>query len=125
MLNPQWEEHATALANCSSTDELIATLASIVQHFKIDLSTSSSVAYARDTRPSGPALMRAFEAGLDAVGSVPGEQLSRINVGVTTTPVLHYVVQATNDKSGSFKRADEQGYFERMAEAFETLVVRT
>ena len=46
-----------------------------------------------------------------------------VDLGVTTTPVLHYVVKATNDKSGEYGVPTEGGYMEKMSGAFKTLMV--
>lgn len=123
MLDPNWEIHATNLANCSSTEQLLSTYFDLAHHLHVDLSSSTkaSVIYAYDTRPSGPALVAAFERGLSAFES--GGEVKAINLGVQTTPVLHYVVRATNDKSGESGKATVEGYYERMSEAFKTLIV--
>ena len=48
--------------------------------------------YARDTRPSGPALVAALEDGFKALN------VDTRNAGVTTTPILHYLVRSINTK---------------------------
>jgi phosphoacetylglucosamine mutase len=91
----------------------------------VDLAKDATVVYAYDTRPSGPKLVAAFERGLSAFGGQgQGGNVKSINLGIQTTPVLHYVVRATNDKSGESGEATVEGYYERMASAFKTLVVR-
>jgi phosphoacetylglucosamine mutase len=118
MLDQTWEQHATALANCPTTASLLSTFATLVSHLRIDLSAPASIVYARDTRPSGQELVEALETGLEAFGNV------KLNdVGITTTPVLHYVVKATNDKTGSYGAPTIEGYMEKMAKAFKTLIV--
>ena len=61
MLEAAWEAHATNLANAPTTDALISALETLVQSLKIDLSKPARVVYARDTRPSGPALVASLE----------------------------------------------------------------
>lgn len=122
MLDPHWEPHATLLANCGTTDVLISTFFDLVHHTRVDLSSSASIIYARDTRPSGPSLVAAFEAGL-SVFEGHGQGLKRVDLGVQTTPVLHYVVRATNARNGEEGSPSVEGYYERMTGAFKTLIV--
>jgi phosphoacetylglucosamine mutase len=119
MLDQTWEAHATTLANCPSTSSLLSTFKTIATHLRIDLSAPASIVYARDTRPSGPELIEALETGLKAFG----EGVKLVDVGVTTTPVLHYVVKATNDRTGEYGKPDVEGYMQKMTENFKTLVV--
>ena len=119
MLDQSWEAHATALANCPSTASLISTLTTLAAHLHIDLNKPATIVYARDTRPTGPTLIAAVKAALAVFeGSVKS-----VDLGVTTTPVLHYVVKATNDKSGIYGEPTEEGYMEKMSTAFKTLIV--
>ncbi|WVN86981.1 uncharacterized protein L203_102156 [Cryptococcus depauperatus CBS 7841] len=118
MLDPTWETHATALANCPTTESLISTFTTLVAHLRVDLRQPASIFYARDTRPSGPELIEALEAGLKAFG----EGVNYQNVGVTTTPILHYVVKATNVQDGSYGEPTIDGYLEKMSSAFKTLI---
>lgn len=119
MLDPAWELHATALANCPTTESLLSTFATLISHLRVDMHQPASIVYARDTRPSGPDLIQALEAGLKVFGT----SVKTIDIGVTTTPILHYVVKATNDKSGSYGKPTVEGYMEKTACAFKTLVV--
>lgn len=119
MLDPTWESHATILANCTSTETLLQTFFELVHHLHIDLnSVTGSIIYARDTRPSGDKLVEAFRAGLG-----PFQGLKVVDLGIQTTPVLHYVVRATNARDGEAGKATVEGYYERMAGAFKTLIV--
>jgi phosphoacetylglucosamine mutase len=119
MLDPSWESHATLLANCTTVETLLQTFFELVHHLHIDLgAVPGSVVYARDTRASGSKLVAAFEAGLG-----PFVGLKTLNLGVQTTPVLHYVVRATNARAGEQGRPTVEGYYERMAGAFRVLIV--
>jgi len=118
MLETSWEAHATALANAQSTDEFIAALDTFATTMKIDLSKPAKVVYARDTRPSGPALVSALEDGIKAIGA------EGRNAGVTTTPVLHYLVRAINTKGTKeeYGEDSEEGYLRKLSTAFKKLV---
>ncbi|TYJ54716.1 hypothetical protein B9479_004656 [Cryptococcus floricola] len=118
MLDPTWEPHATALANCPTTESLISTFTTLIAHLRVDVRQPASIAYARDTRPSGPELVAALEEGLKAFG----EGVKLLDVGITTTPVLHYVVKALNVKDGSYGKPTVEGYHEKMSTAFKTLI---
>ncbi|KAF9270110.1 phosphoacetylglucosamine mutase [Marasmius fiardii PR-910] len=118
MLEASWESYATTLANVSDSDEVIKTIESIVETAKIDLSKPARVVYARDTRPSGPALVSALEDGFKAIGAESRD------AGVTTTPVLHYLVRAINTKGTQYSYGEdsEEGYFSKLGSAFKKLV---
>lgn len=119
MLEAAWEAHATYLANAPTTDEFIEALEDIIQTARINLSKPSRVVYARDTRPSGGALVLALEDGLRAIGA------EARNAGETTTPVLHYLVKAINTKGTArpYGEDSEHGYMEKLSSAFKKLIV--
>lgn len=119
MLEQSWEAYATTLANCDTTDELVKAYQSIALQLRVDAAAPASVVYAYDTRPSGPELITALETAFGAYGDI----LKTTNLGVQTTPILHYVVKAVNDKSGSFGKPTVEGYYEKLAAAFKTLIV--
>lgn len=121
MLEGPWEAHATSLANAQTTADFIQGLESLIQTTKIDLTKFSRVVYAYDTRPSGPALVSALQDGLSAIGAE-----SR-NAGITTTPILHYLVRSINTKGTeqSYGLDSEEGYFDKLSTAYKKLVVRT
>ena len=120
MLETSWEAHATTLANAQSTDDFIAAVNTFATTMKIDLAKPAKVVYARDTRPSGPALVAALEDGFAAIGA------EARNGGVTTTPVLHYLVRAINTKGTKedYGEDSEEGYLKKLSTAFKKLVVR-
>lgn len=118
MLEASWEAHATTLANASN-ERFIDALSNFVRVTKIDLAKPSRVVYARDTRPSGESLVKALEDGLaafDAEGR---------NAGITSTPILHYLVRAINSKGTKEEYGEdtETGYYEKLSGAFRRLVV--
>ncbi|KAG6336094.1 hypothetical protein ID866_2991 [Astraeus odoratus] len=118
MLESSWESHATVLANASSTDELISALRDLIKVVKIDMSKPARVVYARDTRPSGPELVSALEDGLTAMSAEVR------NAGITTTPILHYLVRAINTKGtkDAYGEDSEEGYYIKLSGAFNKLV---
>jgi len=118
MLEAAWEGYATALANAPSTEEFIEGCDHLVTSLKIDLTKPSHVLYARDTRPSGPALIKALEDGLTAVGSTGR------NEGIQTTPMVHYLVRCINTKGTpeEYGEDTEEGYYTKMADAFRKLM---
>ena len=107
-----WEAHATALANCADA-ELSAKLKEIAAAEGIDLSSQSVVVIGQDTRPSSPALSQAALEGALAGGAAVED------LGVVTTPQLHYVVRCRNDSA--YGKPSIQGYGEKLASAFEEL----
>ncbi|KDR84940.1 hypothetical protein GALMADRAFT_233416 [Galerina marginata CBS 339.88] len=118
MLEASWETHATVLANAPTTDAFIEALETLIRSAKIDLSKPARVVYARDTRPSGPSLVSALEDGFKALS------VEARDAGVTTTPILHYLVKAINTKgtNESYGEDSEDGYFTKLSESFKRLI---
>ncbi|TDL28636.1 phosphoacetylglucosamine mutase [Rickenella mellea] len=118
MLEASWEHHASTLANADTFGDFVEALELIIKSTKIELSKPARVVYARDTRPSGPALIAAFEDGLKAMG------LKGRDEGVKTTPVLHYLVRCINTKGTKeeYGEDSETGYMMKLSSAFKKLV---
>jgi len=118
MLESSWEVYATTLANAASSDALITALDKLVQDLGIDTAVPASVVYAYDTRPSGPALVASLEDGFKAIGA------NARKGGVTTTPVLHYLVRTINTKGTPEAYGDdsEDAYYSKLANAYKKLV---
>ena len=70
--------------------------------------------FARDTRASGPRLVNALVAGLQA------SETEHTDYKLLTTPQLHYVTRCLNTKGTPYDYGEptEQGYYEKMAAAF-------
>lgn len=121
MLEAAWEGHATTFANAPSTNAFIEAVQNLVKIAKIDVSKPAKVVYARDTRPTGPFLIAAFEDGLKAIGA------EGRNEGVKTTPVLHYLVRCINSRGtdDEYGIDSEDGYMKKLSGAFKKLVVGT
>jgi len=119
MLEASWEVYATSVANAPTTADFIEALQALISSQKIDLSRPGRVIYARDTRPSGPALVAALEDGLKALNA------EARNEGVQTTPILHYLVRCINTRGtkDEYGEATVEGYYKKLGEAFKKLVV--
>ena len=119
MLEASWESYATAVSNAPTTNDFVESLQTLIRTAKVDLSKPSRVVYARDTRPSGLTLVSALRDGLKAIGA------DARDAGVTTTPILHYLVKAINtkDTSESYGPDSEEGYYEKLSNAFKNLIV--
>lgn len=80
---------------------------------RIKSSNPANVVFARDTRPSGPALVAALSDGLTAVGA------KFQDFGFFTTPQLHYVVRCINTKDTQveYGEATEEGYYQKLSDA--------
>ena len=114
MLEQQWEAVATSLANCADSD-LAAELANISSRFSIPSSASSLVILGRDTRLSSPSLAQACSDGVAAAG---GECQ---DLGLVTTPQLHYMVVCVNTKGG-YGQPSLPGYYDKITTAFKTFM---
>ncbi|KAJ3300251.1 Phosphoacetylglucosamine Mutase [Borealophlyctis nickersoniae] len=118
MLAQSWEAYASALANAGDNDSLVSVLEDIVKKEQIDLSKPAHVVVARDTRPSGEALVAALKDGVAAMG---GELT---DFGIQTTPQLHYVTRCLNTKNTpeEYGEPTNEGYYAKLAEAFKRIV---
>ncbi|KJE94494.1 phosphoglucomutase [Capsaspora owczarzaki ATCC 30864] len=118
MLVPQWESLATRVTNAANGD-LDAVLAQIAAELKIDMNIVPRVIVARDTRPSGPALVASLVDGLRALNA------EVIDAGVLTTPQLHYLTRTRNEQLANthlYGQPTEDGYFDKLAHAFNKLI---
>lgn len=79
----------------------------------------SRVVYARDTRESGPHLVKALKAALDVLG------VESTDYGFLTTPQLHYLTRCLNTAGTDheFGVATEEGYYEKVAKAFKIVMI--
>ncbi|KAK3382851.1 hypothetical protein B0T24DRAFT_515631 [Lasiosphaeria ovina] len=114
MLEQDWEKYATALVNAATDQELVKIFNRIASELKINLKLPTKVICGRDTRPSGPKLVAALADALVATNT------EFINYGWLTTPQLHYLVRATNTEGNplSYGKVSEDGYYEKLADAF-------
>lgn len=68
MLDQKWEEYAIWLANCIDAGETAVIVDRIVKLQNIDLNCPSHIIIGRDTRPSGPGLIRSLSEGARSLG---------------------------------------------------------
>jgi len=109
MLESTWEAIATKLANCID-DDIPGQMDQIVSQFNIP-EGESLVVVGRDTRVSSPALSAACIAGVAAAGGVVKD------IGVVTTPQLHYMVVCINT-NGAYGEPSLPGYYDKLTLAF-------
>jgi phosphoacetylglucosamine mutase len=90
----------------------------LVDHVSQVHDRPARVVFARDTRASGPYLVKALKDALEAVG------VSYTDYGILTTPQLHYVVRCINTQNTPyvFGVPTEEGYYTKMANAFVKLM---
>ena len=83
---------------------------------KIKPGTRARVVFARDTRASGPRLVIALVAALEAT------ETEITDYKILTTPQLHYLTRCLNTKGTPYEYGEttEQGYYEKTAKAFKT-----
>ena len=122
MLEQSWEVHATILANTPNHNmgkayEMLVN-ETLVDEMRQLQDRPAHVVIGRDTRTSGPHLVKALKAALDAVGATYQDY------GYLTTPQLHYMVRCVNTKNTpyAFGEATEEGYYKKMAQAFKTIM---
>ncbi|XP_034181303.1 phosphoglucomutase 3-like protein nst [Osmia lignaria lignaria] len=110
MLEASWEHIATNLANVDDS-ELPSMLQQILKEQHIDMSVNATVITGRDTRESGPLLLQAAIAGIQALNGTLND------FGIVTTPQLHYIVVCTNTH-GSYGNPTLHGYYVKLSEGF-------
>ncbi|KAJ3276870.1 Phosphoacetylglucosamine Mutase [Terramyces sp. JEL0728] len=118
MLDQTWEEHAITLANCETHQQLQAALDDIAAKCKINMSAPANVVIARDTRPSGEALVESLKDGVKALNG------KITDYGLQTTPQLHYVTRCINTANtpNAYGEPTTEGYHKKLAEAFKRIV---
>jgi len=109
MLEFSWEALATDLANAADND-IPAQIEGIISKCGIT-ETKGNIIVGRDTRKSSPALAQAVLDGIKAAGG------NVTDIGVVTTPQLHYMVVATNTKGG-YGEPSLEGYYTKLTGAF-------
>ncbi|RMZ87441.1 hypothetical protein DV736_g5326, partial [Chaetothyriales sp. CBS 134916] len=124
MLQQSWERFATTLANADG-EELVRQYEALVNEEIFDdqdsarVNRKAKVVFGRDTRTSGPALVKALKASLDALS------VEYTDFGILTTPQLHYLVRSINTQENPakyFGEPTEKGYYEKLANAFKRIM---
>nr|XP_023885812.1 phosphoacetylglucosamine mutase-like [Quercus suber]POE69179.1 phosphoacetylglucosamine mutase [Quercus suber] len=115
MLSQHWEPFADALANAPSPQHLLHLIIEFVEKENIPLEgvRPAQILLGRDTRPSGESLLEAAKQGINSIlGAVA------IDMGIVTTPQLHWMVRARNKGV----KASELDYFEQLSSSFRCLM---
>ncbi|CAI9756425.1 unnamed protein product [Fraxinus pennsylvanica] len=115
MLSQQWEPFADALANAGDPNALLQLIDDFAKKEKIPLEGASEgeVLLGRDTRPSGVFLAEAAKQGITSIMGV-----SATEMGVMTTPQLHWMVRSRNNGV----EASEQNYYDQLSTSFRCLM---
>ncbi|MQL71473.1 hypothetical protein Taro_003794 [Colocasia esculenta] len=115
MMTQRWEPFADAIANVPTAQDLVQLVFDFVKEEEIPFGgvCSAEVLLGRDTRPSGESLLEAAKQGIAAVvGAVA------IDMGVLTTPQLHWMVRCRNKR----RKASESDYYTQLSSSFKQLM---
>ncbi|EYU17839.1 hypothetical protein MIMGU_mgv1a003979mg [Erythranthe guttata] len=115
MLTQLWEPFADAIANAPDPNSLLQLLDDFVKKENITLEggPAARVLLGRDTRPSGASLVEAAKQGITCITGG-----TAIDVGVLTTPQLHWMVRAKNKGV----EASEHHYYDQIVTSFSYLM---
>ncbi|XP_071906933.1 phosphoacetylglucosamine mutase [Coffea arabica] len=115
MLTQDWEPFAESLANAPDSYTLVEILDDFVKKEKIALDGewAAEVFLGRDTRPSGVSLLEAAKQGVASIVKANAKDM-----GVLTTPQLHWMVRARNKGL----EASEHNYFDQLSSSFRCLL---
>lgn len=118
MLESSWEAYATSLANANSDEEIESIYNNLVKTLSIDTSIPAKVVYGRDSRESGPALIKALQDGLKVTNA------EATDYGLVTTPILHYIVRSLNtlNSPNAYGTPTELGYYQKLGEAYQNVL---
>ncbi|XVE50089.1 hypothetical protein DITRI_Ditri01bG0133200 [Diplodiscus trichospermus] len=115
MLSQEWEPFADQLANAQTPETLLSLITDFVKKEKVPLDgvQSAEILLGRDTRPSGESLLEAAKQGISSIfGAIA------LDLGILTTPQLHWMVRARNKGM----EATEPAYFEQISGSFRCLI---
>ncbi|XP_021595877.1 phosphoacetylglucosamine mutase isoform X1 [Manihot esculenta] len=115
MLTQDWEPFADAIANAATPEHLVQLIDEFVKKENIHFHgvRSAEILLGRDTRPSGESLLEAAKQGINSiVGALA------IDMGILTTPQLHWMVRARNKGM----KATEVDYYEQLSVSFRCLI---
>lgn len=115
MLVPEWEAHATKLANASDCG-FAEVLKELILSLSVDLSVSATVFVGRDTRASS---VRLALAVCDGIGAM--RPSSCRSISLATTPQLHYAVRCA-ETNGAYGLPSLVGYRDKLLNAYALLV---
>ncbi|GIC93907.1 phosphoacetylglucosamine mutase PCM1 [Aspergillus udagawae] len=113
----EWEAYATKLAN-APLENIGDVYDELIKEIDVSMENPARVVFARDTRASGSRLVGVLSAALTAT------EAEFIDMKYMTTPQLHYVVRCKNTLGTQYEYGEptEQGYYEKLAEAFKRVM---
>lgn len=117
MIEEGWENICSMLANVA--DEILEeTVQQVIQERVSDKTGKirGLVVVGRDTRPSSESLSKAAIDGLRAMNALTTNDFCSENLGLLTTPQLHYIVHAFNHAHQG--EPNERGYYDKFGAAF-------
>lgn len=124
MLEQSWESKVGLIANAKSAKECEHLIDQLHAEFGVSRSDKANVVYGKDTRESGPRLTKRLEDGLEASGA------HGLDLGLVTTPQLHYIVRAINTLGGpsnnlggleSYGVPTQDGYYRKLVTALRSV----
>lgn len=113
MLEASWETIATDLANADNSS-LREKLQNTCTSENIGLFVPATVIIGRDTRKTSPRLLELARQGVEALNGTV------VNLGLVTTPQLHYAVVCTNT-NGAYGEPTLQGYYSKLTTMFKSI----
>lgn len=113
----EWEAYATKLAN-APLENIGDVYDELIKEIDVSMENPARVVFARDTRASGSRLVSVLSAALTAT------EAEFIDMKYMTTPQLHYIVRCKNTLGTQYEYGEptEQGYYEKLAEAFKRVM---
>lgn len=116
MLDQSWEVYANHLSAMDDTIEALwIYLETLMTQLNVKLSDPATVAIAYDTRSSSPSLSNIVQRAAETLSA------KIMNFELLTTPQLHYIIRSYND-GGVYGQPNENGYFDKICKAFQTLI---
>uniref|UniRef100_A0A8R1E995 phosphoacetylglucosamine mutase n=1 Tax=Caenorhabditis japonica TaxID=281687 RepID=A0A8R1E995_CAEJA len=112
MLNEMWEKYSTEIVNATDA-EFPEAVRRLEEQIVVRKTENSRVVCGMDTRESGPHLMEAARAGAALFGVLFED------IGVVSTPILHYVVKCHNEPK--FAEPTKEAYYSAISGAFNEL----
>ena len=96
MMAQSWESYAEELVNTRSSEDILVALERIAASQSVNRSNKCVVVVGRDTRPHSEELVKCIIQGAEAYGATVHD------MGLVTTPQLHFIVQKANERATSF-----------------------
>jgi phosphoacetylglucosamine mutase len=100
MMAQSWEPYAEKLVNTKNVSEVLALLENIAEKEGAHKGTPGVVVIGRDTRPHSEELAKCILDGAESFGAIVHD------LGLVTTPQLHFIVQKINEENPEFPVID-------------------